>query len=69
MTDKKRKYYSHREEYSAKKGQLVYLLRYQDSGDAAIKNEGPFDSEDNAKDRLSVLLRKGICSWLVTYNE
>jgi hypothetical protein len=47
----------------------VFLLRYQDSTDHEIKHEGPFKDEDKAKERLSSLLRKGICSWLVSQNE
>ena len=67
MTEKKRKYYSSRDEHSTEK--RVYLLRYQDVENKAIKSEGPFSNEDSANDRLSSLLREGICSWLVTYNE
>ena len=47
----------------------VFLLRYQDSANHEIKQEGPFKDEDKAKERLSSFLRKGICSWLVSQNE
>ena len=47
----------------------VFLLRYQDDINREIKEEGPFKDEDRAKERLSSFLRKGVCSWLVSYNE
>ncbi len=47
----------------------VFLLRYKDPQDHTISNEGPFRDENEASDKLSSFLRKGICSWLVTYYD
>jgi len=69
MKTKKRSYYGPQQGHSERSTHRIYLLRYQDLEDEQIKNEGPFANEDSAKDRLNSFLRKGICSWLVAYNE
>lgn len=61
-------YYS-QENIGSSKTQKVFLLRYQDPRNHAITNEGPFKDEHEACDKLSSFLKKGICSWLVTYYD
>tara|TARA_R110002020_G_scaffold108339_3_gene251209 strand:- start:1062 stop:1283 length:222 start_codon:yes stop_codon:yes gene_type:complete len=46
----------------------AYLLRYHDEESSSIQNEGPFSSEKEAIKALSLYLKDGICSWIVSYN-
>ena len=69
MVSKKRNYYGSQKGQSTKNNLKVFLLRYEDLEDKLIKSEGPFADEGNAKEKLNSLLKEGICSWLVTYNE
>tara|TARA_Y100000593_G_C4288166_1_gene326758 strand:- start:418 stop:624 length:207 start_codon:yes stop_codon:yes gene_type:complete len=66
---KKRQYYGAGEGSISKRTDRVFLLRYQDTEKEEIRNEGPFSDEESAFERLNSFLKKGICSWLVAYNE
>ena len=46
----------------------MFLVRFHDDESNAIQNDGPFSKEDEATEILNSYLRKGICSWLVSYN-
>ena len=67
MADKKRRYYSVDGDGMAAAKKKIFLLRFEN-----LKNEieakGPF-MEEEAKEKLKEYLAKGVCSWLVTYNE
>jgi len=65
---KKRMYYSPGSTGNIEKVK-IFLLRFQDPVSDVISNEGPFKNEDEATDKLSSFLKKGICSWLVTYYD
>ena len=45
----------------------VFLVRYVRNQDAQ-QYDGPFDSIDDALDKVSEYLRKGTCAWAIGYN-
>ena len=51
------------------KGKKIFLLRYEHPTSSNITNDGPFRDEGEASDKLFSFLKKGICSWLVTYYD
>ena len=64
---KKRTYYKHSGNLSSASKKKTYLLRYEsESGD--YLQEGPFSNEEIAVEKLNLLLKAGVCSWLVSYN-
>jgi hypothetical protein len=64
---KKRTYYKHSGNLSSASKKKTYLLRYEgDPGD--YLQEGPFYSKEIAVEKLNLLLKAGVCSWLVSYN-
>ena len=46
----------------------MFLVRFHDDENNVIQNDGPFSKEGEATEILNSYLRKGICSWLVSYN-
>ena len=46
----------------------MFLVRYDDEESNAVQNDGPHSKEEVAIDVLSCYLRRGVCSWLVSYN-
>jgi len=46
---------------------LSFLIRWLD--DATVKNDGPFFNEQEAENALRDYLMRGVCSWIVKYNE
>ena len=68
MTSRKRQYYSLGDGNVSKNTRRVFLLRYEDAEKEEIRNEGPFANKEKAIEKLNFFLKKGICSWLVTYN-
>ena len=69
----KRKYYS---SSVNKDGDVIsssqyklFLVRIHDEESGSIQTEGPYPEEERANHVLNSYLKKGICSWLVTYNE
>jgi hypothetical protein len=67
----KRKYFSHShsKEGAATSLKKVFLLRYCDKGTKTIHSDEPYADEKQALKALTEYLKKGICSWVVTYNE
>jgi len=65
---KKRNYYGKPDGSAPASKTKTFLLRYEDISKGTIAQEGPFSNESTAKEKLSSLLRAGICSWLVSYN-
>lgn len=48
----------------------TYLVFYCDDNSNLIReSEGPFTNEEKAYVAMSDYLLKGICSWMVVYNE
>ena len=69
MINKKRQYYGLGDGNVSTRTDRIFVLRGEDSEKEEIKNEGPFANEEKAIERLNSFLKRGICSWLVTYNE
>jgi len=46
---------------------LSFLIRWLD--DATVKNDGPFFNEQEAEETLHSYLKRGVCSWIVKYND
>ena len=46
----------------------MFLVRYHDEESNAVQNDGPHSKEEEAVAVLSGYLKRGICSWLVSYN-
>jgi predicted transcriptional regulator len=46
----------------------MFLVRFHDEESNAVQNDGPHSEEEEAHAILSGYLRRGICSWLVSYN-
>ena len=68
----KRKYYQATSEKNSSpvssSNYKMFLVRFHDDESNAIQNDGPFSEEIEATKILNSYLRKGICSWLVSYN-
>jgi uncharacterized protein YprB with RNaseH-like and TPR domain len=46
----------------------MFLVRYHDEENNMVQNDGPHSKEEEAVAILSSYLKRGICSWLVSYN-
>jgi len=66
MPTKKRKYYKSQSDPTL--GVRVFIVRYKDLIEGEIHNEGPYQNESVATEKLNSFLKKGVCSWLVTYD-
>ena len=64
----KRKYFSRSKEGTTTPLRKVFLLRYCDKETEAIHSDEPYADEKLALRALTEYLKKGICSWVVTYN-
>ena len=65
----KRKYFKPLEETSVPTlNKKLFLVRYHDEDSNSIQSVGPYSKEIEATDILKSYLKKGTCSWLVTYN-
>ena len=49
--------------------QKVYLVYNLSDPDNKLVADGPFESLKEAKQAMERYLSKGLCSWIVTYNE
>ncbi len=67
MADKKRRYYGVNPDGLSSAGKKVFILRFQNLRNE-IEATGPL-MEADANEKLKEYLSKGICSWLVSYNE
>jgi hypothetical protein len=67
MADKKRRYYGVSGDGLSSPTKKIFLLKFQNLDDE-IEADGPF-IEQEANERLKEYLAKGVCSWLVSYNE
>jgi hypothetical protein len=66
VSTKKKKYFkSDGQSVSASK--LSFLIRWLD--DSTIKYDGPFFNEQEAEQALQAYLKRGVCSWIVKYND
>jgi hypothetical protein len=66
--NKKRNYYK---TYGgeAQAGARTFLVRYYDEKDDNYPCDGPFNTHDDAISASREYLRKGVCAWVVAYNE
>ena len=64
----KRKYFARSEEGAPAALHKVFLLRYWKKDIQTVCNDGPYADEKEAHKVLAEYLKKGICSWVVTYN-
>ncbi len=58
--------------YGAQKGtkrKRVYLVYKLVEKETNLVADGPFDTLDEANQAMESYLSKGLCSWVVTYNE
>ena len=69
--NKNRKYYQNPDNISIDSGKhkKLFIVRYQDLSKEQIHNEGPYTDEAIASEKVSALLKKGVCSWVVSYND
>jgi hypothetical protein len=49
-------------------GKKRFLLRWHDDEDNEVYSKGPFYNEQKAIRALNDDLRRGVCSWLVSYD-
>jgi hypothetical protein len=68
MSARKRKYHKSAKIAGKNSDTKTFILRYQDLAEGDIHNDGPYNSESVAIEKLNSFLKKGICSWLVSYN-
>ena len=68
MSATTRKYYR-ASNAGAPRYQKTFLLRIVDTETDAITNEGTYTNKTEATEKLTSFLRKGVCSWLVSYND
>jgi hypothetical protein len=47
----------------------MFLVRYHDLSEDSFLCDGPFGTREDADERVNEYLKKGICSWMVTYND
>tara|TARA_Y100000593_G_C4068410_1_gene217930 strand:+ start:299 stop:517 length:219 start_codon:yes stop_codon:yes gene_type:complete len=66
--NKNRKYYQNLNNTDDKKHKKLFIVRYQDLSQEEIHNDGPYTDEAVASEKLSALLKRGVCSWVVSYN-
>ena len=50
------------------KGKTLYILYKFDICNEELVSDGPFMKKDEAYNKMNLLLKKGICSWVVVYN-
>ena len=67
MSGKRNYYKSHADGSSAR--YKMFLVRYHDSKEDSYLCDGPFKEQSEALETVSEYLRKGVCSWMVTYND
>ena len=46
----------------------MFIVRFHDDESNAVQNDGPYSEEEKATEILNSYLKRGICSWLVSYN-
>ncbi len=68
MSGKTKKYYKYGDS-GLSQAKLVYMIKWLDHENSAIKYEGPFLEEEDAKRTLSDFLKKGLCSWIIRYDD
>ena len=51
------------------KGKQLYILYKYDLAKEEMASEGPFLKKDEAYDKMNNFLKRGVCSWVVVYNE
>jgi hypothetical protein len=65
----KRKKYFKLNSSGLSQAELVFLIKWFDQKDSAIKYEGPFLNEKDAVDVLNQFLKQGLCGWIIRYND
>lgn len=65
---KKRRYYSSQDGPSSASSHL-FLVRYHDNSVDNYPCDGPFTNHEEAITASIEYLKKGICSWVVSYND
>jgi GTP-dependent phosphoenolpyruvate carboxykinase len=50
------------------RGKTLYILYKFDIYKEELISDGPFMKKDEAYNKMNLLLKKGVCSWVVVYN-
>ena len=51
------------------RNKTLYILYKFDILKEEMMSEGPFIKKDEAYEKMNGFLKKGVCSWVVAYNE
>ena len=68
MSTKRNKYYKFNDS-GLSQSQLVFMIKWVDDSDKKINYEGPFLKEEDAIDTLNDFLKRGLCSWIIKYDD
>jgi|TARA_R110000824_G_scaffold299973_1_gene488041 hypothetical protein len=65
---KKKKYFKPNNQ-GVSTAKLSFLIRWFDDSDCIVKNDGPFSNVEEAEEALLIYLKRGVCSWIVKYDD
>ena len=68
MSAKTKKYYKSNSSGISEAG-LAFLIKWFDVENSIIKYDGPFFNEERAEDILRSYLKRGVCSWIIKYDD
>ena len=68
MSTKRKKYYKFNSS-GLSQAELVFMIKWFDQKDSAVKYEGPFSNEEDAMETLNKFLKQGLCSWIIRYDD
>ena len=68
MAAKTKKYYKSNSG-GVSKDSLTFLIKWFDVEDSIVRYDGPFFNEEQAEDTLHSYLKRGVCCWIIKYND
>lgn len=68
MSTKTKKYYKPNGR-GVSEASLAFLIKWFDVENSTIKYDGPFFNEETAEDMLYAYLKRGVCSWIIKYDD
>ena len=68
MSAKTKKYYKSNSS-GISKAELAFLIKWFDVENSIFKYDGPFFNEERAEDTLHSYLKRGVCSWIIKYDD